>query len=108
MRRKWCSRLSGGLGEANTGGPQMNIIGKQGGNKFAGSFFINGTGSALQGTNLTPELQAQGLTTPQSLAKAWDINPAFGGPIIRDKLWFFGTLPLPDVTTRTSPACGST
>ncbi len=83
--------LSGGLGEANTGGPQMNIIGKQGGNKFAGSFFINGTGSALQGTNLTPALQAQGLTTAQSLAKAWDINPAFGGPIVRDKLWFFGT-----------------
>jgi carboxypeptidase family protein len=83
--------LSGGLGEANTGGPQMNIIGKQGGNMFAGSFFINGTGSALQGTNLTPALQAQGLTTAQSLAKAWDINPAFGGPIKRDKLWFFGT-----------------
>jgi hypothetical protein len=83
--------LSGGLGEAVTGGPQMNIIGKQGGNRFAGSFFINGTGSGLQGTNLTPELQAQGLTTAQSLAKAWDINPAYGGPIVRDKLWFFGT-----------------
>jgi hypothetical protein len=83
--------LAGGLGEANTGGPQMNIIGKQGGNRFAGSFFINGTGSGLQGTNLTPALQAQGLTTPQSLAKAWDVNPAFGGPIVRDKLWFFGT-----------------
>ena len=69
----------------------MNIIGKQGGNRYAGTFFINGTGSALQGTNLTPELQAKGLTTAQSLAKAWDINPAFGGPIIKDKLWFFGT-----------------
>ena len=83
--------LAGGLGEANTGGPQMNIIGKQGGNRFAGSFFITGTGDKFQGTNLTPELQAQGLTTPQSLAKAWDINPAYGGPIKRDKLWFFGT-----------------
>jgi len=83
--------LAGGLGEANTGGPQMNIIGKQGGNRFAGSFFITGTGDKFQGTNLTPELQAQGLTTPQSLAKAWDINPAYGGPIKRDKLWFFAT-----------------
>jgi hypothetical protein len=83
--------LAGGLGEANTGGPQMNIVGKQGGNRFAGTFFINGTGSAFQGTNLTPALQAQGLTTPQSLKEAWDINPAFGGPIIKDKLWFFGT-----------------
>ena len=83
--------LAGGLGEAVTGGPQMNIIGKQGGNMFAGSFFITGTGSSLQGTNLTPELKAKGLTTAQSLAKAWDINPSFGGPIARDKLWFFGT-----------------
>src|SRR5438552_13904788 len=32
--------LAGGLGEAVTGGPQMNIVGKQGGNRFAGSFFI--------------------------------------------------------------------
>ena len=54
--------LSGGLGEATTGGPQMNIIGKQGGNMFAGSFFVNGTGSALQGDNLTPDVQAKGLT----------------------------------------------
>jgi hypothetical protein len=83
--------LAGGLGEAVTGGPQMNIIGKQGGNRFAGSFFITGTGDKFQGTNLTPELQAQGLTTPQSLSKAWDINPAYGGPIMKDKLWFFGT-----------------
>ncbi len=60
MRRKSCSALAGGLGEANTGGPQMNIIGKQGGNRFAGSFFITGTGDKFQGTNLTPALQAQG------------------------------------------------
>jgi hypothetical protein len=83
--------LAGGLGEAVTGGPQMNIIGKQGGNTFAGSFFINGTGNALQGTNLTDDLKARGLKSPQSLQKAWDINPSFGGPIIRDRLWFFGT-----------------
>ena len=52
--------LSGGLGEATTGGPQMNIIGKQGGNMFAGSFFISGTGSAFQGDNLTPEIRPRG------------------------------------------------
>ena len=83
--------LSGGLGEATTGGPQMNIIGKQGGNRFAGSFFISGTGSAFQGNNLTPEQQAKGLTAANSIKKLWDVNPSFGGPIVRDKLWFFGT-----------------
>jgi hypothetical protein len=83
--------LSGGLGEATTGGPQMNIIGKQGGNIFSGSFFISGSGSALVGSNVTPELQAQGLTVPLVPLKLWDVNPSYGGPIIRDKLWFFGT-----------------
>ena len=83
--------LSGGLGEATTGGPQMNIIAKQGGNRFAGSFFMSGTGSSFQGDNLTPEVQAKGLTAANSIQKLWDVNPSFGGPIVRDKLWFFGT-----------------
>ena len=83
--------LSGGLGEATTGGPQLNIIGRQGGNAFAGSFFINGSGSALVNDNLSPELIASGLSTPLKPKQLWDINPAFGGPIKRDKLWFFAT-----------------
>ena len=83
--------LSGGLGEATTGGPQMNIIGKQGGNRFAGSVFVSGTGSGLQGTNLDAQQMAKGLTAVNSINKLWDVNPSVGGPIIRDKLWFFGT-----------------
>jgi hypothetical protein len=83
--------LAGGLGEATTGGPQMNIIGKQGGNRFAGGFFISGTGSALQGNNLTSDIIAKGLTATGNIQKLWEVNPSFGGPIVRDKLWFFGT-----------------
>jgi hypothetical protein len=83
--------LSGGLGEATTGGPQLNIIGKQGGNTFAGSFFINGSGSAFVADNLTPALKARGLSTPLKPKQLWDINPSFGGPIRRDRLWFFAT-----------------
>jgi hypothetical protein len=83
--------LSGGLGEATTGGPQLNIIGKQGGNSYAGSFFINGSGSAFVNDNLSDELRAKGLSTPLKPKRLWDINPSFGGPIIRDRLWFFAT-----------------
>ena len=83
--------LSGGLGEATTGGPQLNIIGKQGGNMFAGSFFINGSGSAFVNDNLSDEQKAKGLSTPLKPKQLWDINPSFGGPIVRDRLWFFGT-----------------
>jgi hypothetical protein len=83
--------LSGGLGEATTGGPQLNIIGKQGGNLFAGSFFISGSGGAFVNDNLSDEQRAKGLSTPLKPKKLWDINPSFGGPIVRDRLWFFGS-----------------
>jgi hypothetical protein len=83
--------LSGGLGEATTGGPQMNVVGKSGGNSFAGTFFFSGTGSAFQGNNLTPDIMAKGLTATGNIQKLFEVNPSFGGPIVRDKLWFFGT-----------------
>ena len=83
--------LTGGLGEATTGGPQMNIVGKQGGNQFHGTIFVSGTGSALQGSNLTSDVRAKGLTATNSIKKLWETNLAVGGPIVRDKLWFFGT-----------------
>ena len=83
--------LSGGLGEATTGGPQLNIIGRQGGNTFAGSFFINGSGSAFVNDNLSADQIARGLSTPLKPKKLFDINPSFGGPIKRDTLWFFAT-----------------
>jgi hypothetical protein len=79
--------LSGGLGESTTGGPQMNIVTKQGGNRFSGTFFLSGTGDKLQGDNL----EGSGLTATNSIKKLWDINPSIGGPIVRDRLWFFGT-----------------
>ena len=34
---------------------------------------------------------AKGLTATADIRKLWDVNPSFGGPIVRDKLWFFGT-----------------
>jgi hypothetical protein len=83
--------LSGGLGEATTGGPQLNIIGKQGGNRFAGSFFVNGSGGAFVSDNLSAEQKAAGLSAPLKPKQLWDVNPSFGGPIKRDKLWFFAT-----------------
>ena len=88
--------LSGGLGEATTGGPQMNIIGKQGGNMFAGSFFVNGTGSALQGDNLTAEMQAKGLTAANTLNKAVGRQSFVWRPDRPRQAVVLRHLPLPD------------
>ncbi len=81
--------ISGNLGEAETGGPQMTVVPKQGGNRFSGSFFATGLGQSLQGSNFTPRLQAAGLTAPAKILHLYDVQGSLGGPIKKDRLWFF-------------------
>jgi hypothetical protein len=81
--------ISGNLGEAETGGPQMIVIPKSGGNQFNGSFFGNGVNQAMQGSNFTDRLRSAGLTAPPKVIKLFDVQAAVGGPIKRDRLWFF-------------------
>jgi hypothetical protein len=80
---------AGGLGESEVGGPAMNLVPRQGGNRFSGSFFANWANDSFQTSNFTDEIRASGLTAPQLMKKIWDVNGAIGGPILRDRLWFF-------------------
>jgi len=81
---------SGGLGEAEVGGPVMNVVPRTGGNVFRGSFFVNGANDKMASSNYTSELQNAGLKAPNDLLKIWDVNAVFGGPIMKDRRWFFG------------------
>jgi hypothetical protein len=80
---------AGQLGESEVGGPSMNLVPRQGGNRFSGTFFANGANDSLQSSNFTDEIKASGLRAPQELLKIWDVNGALGGPLRRDRLWFF-------------------
>jgi hypothetical protein len=71
------------------GGVYMNVIPKSGGNMYSGALFLGGSAEALQSDNLG-ELKAQGLTVAGKVKRIFDINPSFGGPIARDRLWFYG------------------
>jgi outer membrane protein assembly factor BamB len=83
--------LMGALGEAATGGPQMNIVPRTGGNRFSGTYFTAYAGEGWQSDNLTAAHRAAGLRATGQLLRSWDVNGAFGGPIKRDALWFFAT-----------------
>ena len=83
---------SGGLGEAEVGGPSMNVVPKTGGNTVKGSVYLSGVTKGMIGSNYTDDLKARGLSTPGSNTKIWDFNGAVGGPIKKDRLWFFYTL----------------
>jgi hypothetical protein len=87
--------VSGGMGENDIGGPVLNIIPRSGGNMFQGQAFVNFSNDNLRGNNLTPELTAPppgpNLRATPGIIKAYDTNLSYGGPIVRDRLWFFGS-----------------
>src|SRR6185503_18112728 len=104
-------QISGALGESETGGASINIVPRTGGNKFAGNYFMTytqgpyGTDGLLRdGGFLTggwfsenngkfPEIgqpRPDGKrTNAYPLIRDYDTSGAFGGPIKRDRLWFF-------------------
>jgi hypothetical protein len=80
-----------GSAEAITGGVLFNFVPKEGGNSFSGSFFGTQTGGAFQNSNYTADLAAQGLKAPNSLKHLHDYNASVGGPLAKDKLWFYSS-----------------
>lgn len=77
--------------DVTTGGFHVNFIMKDGGNQFRGNIFGTYADDRFQNNNITPELTKRGLTVNSSLDKVWDFNAGYGGPIKKDKLWFFGS-----------------
>ena len=69
-------RFSGGV---------VNAITKSGGNEFEGSFRVNLTNDAW--TTETPFEQAENVDRPDIINDEYE--GTFGGPILRDRLWFF-------------------
>jgi hypothetical protein len=75
--------------EVQASGVRLNMIPKEGGNAFKGSLFISRTPGAWQSDNFTDELRQKGLQAPNRVEKIHDFNPGFGGPVKRNRLWFF-------------------
>ncbi len=82
--------VAGALGEAENGGPQLNLVPKTGGNKFEGNFFYSSAGKWSTGDNLDGSCPT--CTTAAGVIKAWDTSGSGGGPIKKDRLWFYGNL----------------
>ena len=76
--------------QAATGGVRINFIPRDGGNKFSGTVFGSYANEDFAGDNFTgTDVQARGLSTPGRIKANGDFNPGVGGPIKRDKVWFF-------------------
>jgi hypothetical protein len=83
---------SGGLGEFETAGLTMNIVPKQGGNRISGLVATSGFSKGMQADNFSQELKDRGATQPTPVYHVYDFNAAVGGPVIKDRLWYFGSV----------------
>jgi hypothetical protein len=78
--------------EAEASGVKINLVPRDGGNSFKGLVIGSFTNHSLQSNNLSSELIARGLTSSATVNQAWDIDPAVGGPLVKDKLWFWASV----------------
>ena len=100
MYEEYNMQTASGTAESDVSGVYMNMVTKSGGNRINSDhnfYFMN---DALQGTNIDDELRARlGLREGQQSSAAgnpikisYDWSSTLGGPIKRDRAWFFGAL----------------
>ncbi|HEV8397590.1 MAG TPA: carboxypeptidase regulatory-like domain-containing protein [Vicinamibacterales bacterium] len=68
-----------------------NFIPKEGSNSYRGSFSARYAGEGWQSANLDDEQKSKGLLSGSRINRIWDINPALGGPILKDRVWIYGS-----------------
>lgn len=78
-----------GSAESQTGGVRINMIPKEGGNRLSGEFLAMYSNENFRAVNIDAALRARGLQAPGNLREIWDYNGGIGGPVLRDRLWFF-------------------
>jgi hypothetical protein len=75
--------------ELATGGIRVNVIPRDGGNTFNGTLFGAFTNDTLQANNFDAHLNSLGVSSSDHIKRIWDFNPGFGGPVQKDRLWFY-------------------
>ena len=95
-----------GMGaESGNSGIRINIIPRDGGNNLSGQFYGGGTNRNMSWENFNSRMGAMGIRgTPDDvygvagaesgtpkISKVYDANVGIGGPVLRDKLWFYSS-----------------
>ncbi|SPF42052.1 conserved hypothetical protein [Candidatus Sulfopaludibacter sp. SbA4] len=73
-------------------GNAINAVIRSGGNAFHGEMYFDYENPNFQGHNVSQEQVLQGAGSGQRTAIYYDFNGNFGGPIKKDRLWFFTSL----------------
>jgi Carboxypeptidase regulatory-like domain len=90
MTQEMVYLTAGGTAETITGGLNINLVPKDGGNRFMGGLKYAKSPAAWQGDNLTSELRAMGVGGVDRIDNFYEFNIEEGGPLLKDRVWFFG------------------
>ncbi|HWK11231.1 MAG TPA: TonB-dependent receptor [Vicinamibacterales bacterium] len=82
-----------------TPGVLVNTVIKSGGNTVKGDIYFDYENKAFQGTNIDDRQLRLGAGTGTRILRYRDPNGSIGGPIKRDKLWYFVSLRDQDIVT---------
>lgn len=75
--------------EQQFGGIFTNVIPKEGGNTYTGYLSADYTSERFVGSNIGSDLEAKGVTEGSSNKLLYTLEPALGGPLVQDRMWFF-------------------
>ena len=92
-----------------TGGVGLNFVVKRGTNQFRGTARGYYTEDGLEATNLPDELRARGVTpeTADHNQQIADFGVDVGGPVLREKLFFWGSYGVQDIRLYRQSARGT-
>ena len=80
-----------------TGGVGINFVTRSGTDRFRGSGRYYLTDESLQGDNITDEVKLQRSGSGAPIQNIKDYGFEVGGPIVRGKLWYWGSLGRQDI-----------
>jgi len=90
----------GGDVSVQSSGISINLVTKSGSNVFKGSALGTFENSAMQSNNVTQELfnsGGNGFLSGNPLTKITNASVEYGGPIMRNRLWFWGAADRQDI-----------
>lgn len=86
--------------KSQTGGVQLNLVSKRGGNAYSGTFYLDVEDKAWQADNVPQALKDIGYTAA-GIERVYLYGANFGGPVVKDKAWFYGSWGIQDINSRT-------
>ncbi len=91
MNQEISYQTSGIGADTQAGGVRINMIPREGGNRFSGDFKAAYRPGEWQSDNLTQRHIDMGMESGNATDRIADYTFSQGGPIMKDKLWFFGS-----------------